>query len=92
MAPRLLATNTMIAFRRHLVVLSLACNVANAAALIPVDEALIAQRLAALEVNLGQAAQETLVLYRGRPSIGVTRQSILFSPLGTKWRGTERSS
>jgi len=74
----------MISFRRTLIVLLLVCGAAHAATLIPVDEPLIAQQFAALEVNQGQTAQRILALYRGKPSIGVARQSILFSPIGAR--------
>lgn len=73
----------MILSRRDLVVLLLTCGVANSATLIPADEPLIAQQVAELEVNQGQAAQEILAVYR-YSSIGVARQSILFSPLGVR--------
>ena len=62
----------------------LSCEIAQAAALVPVPRPSSIWLTGGLEENRGQAKAEVLFLSRGDPAIAVTAQSVLFSPLGAR--------
>jgi uncharacterized protein (TIGR03437 family) len=83
MGTRLLDQAPMFAFRLGLVWL-LSCAVAGAAALVPVPGRGDLPSVWYLEPNGGQAKPDVLFLHRGTPSLAVTAQSVLYSPLGVR--------
>ena len=74
----------MPTLRSSLLVFTLSCSVAHAAALVPVPDLKTTLPAAGLELNRGQAKAEILFLSRGGTSLAVTAGSILYSPLGVR--------
>ena len=74
----------MAALVSSLLAFALSCAVAGAAALVPVPSLKPSLPVAGLEPNRGQAEAEILFLSRGIPSLAVTAQSVLYSPLGVR--------
>jgi len=74
----------MAALVSSLLAFALSCAVAGAAALVPVPSLKPYLPVAGLEPNRGQAEAEILFLSRGIPSLAVTAQSVLYSPLGVR--------
>jgi uncharacterized protein (TIGR03437 family) len=71
-----------IMFGRTLYFIPVACGLACAAALVPVETPSLPLKVGALEPNRGQAKPGILFLNRGATNVAVTAQSIHYSPLG----------
>ena len=74
----------VVSIRTLLCALSFACELACAAALVPVPGAPVPLPVGGLEPNRGQAKPGILFLNRGLVNVAVTAQSILYSPLGVQ--------